>query len=433
RFADEPRRGQEGSMMATGPARRRRERAPRRVLLVAGVLAALLAPPAASRADVDLGNDWVFAFAAFGTTVVCDLQLVQAGTTLSASGDCRGVFRSDVDLSGTVDPQSGAFSLAGTIFEPVGPTIVTVSLAGAPVAEGRLAGSATFDGESGSFVATLCGNANLDPGEACDDGAATDGCCTSACAPKPDGIACSTTADCQIAPTCSAGACVGTPRPAGTECEADGNRCTDDACDAQGSCVAGPCSPCCGGPGCVSAPRWLSCRRPTAERDLIDLQATPPGARNRDRAVWRIPRLQATTPADLPDPTTTAYAVCFYVLGAEEAFTLYFDAVAPAGLGCGRKRCWTRSSKGGVAYNGGPLRPDGVASLRIKPGEDGKAQLSFVGRGPNLDLTHPLEIAGGELLVELHAGESCWAAMYFTGGEPPDVRTDERYRVRGGE
>jgi hypothetical protein len=153
----------------------------------------------------------------------------------------------------------------------------------------------------------------------------------------------------------------------------------------------------------------------------------------KDRIVWKVPHLQATSSTDLPDPLTTDYAACFYILDSDDFFTFYFDAVAPAGLGCGRSRCWTQSLKGGVAYNGGPLKPDGVASLRVKPGDEGKAQLSFVGRGPKLDPTDPLFIHGGELLVELRAGDRCWAARYSTQGFPPDIRTNTRYRTKGGD
>lgn len=310
-----------------------------------------------------------------------------------------------------------------------------VTLEGSPAGDGsELSGLGTFlvpgHDEQGPFHATLCGNGNLDAGEACDDGAVTGGCCTDACTPKPDGVSCTSTAACQIAPSCSAGACVGTPKPAGTDGEADGNRCTDDACDGAGSCVMGPCSPCCGGPQCTSAPRF-SCKGSTDVRDLIDIEKKPDDAR--DRIIWRIPRLEATSLADLPDPATTDYAVCFYTINSVDDFALYFDAVAPAGLGCGRKRCWTQSPTGGVAYNGGRLKPDGVASLRVKPGADGRARLSFIGRGPNLNLTNPLFIFGGSLLVELHAGDACFGARYFNLGERPDIRTSTRYRKKGSE
>lgn len=115
--------------------------------------------------------------------------------------------------------------------------------------------------------------------------------------------------------------------------------------------------------------------------------------------------------------------------------TLVFDSVAPAGQGCGQSRCWTRTRKGGVAYNGGQLKPDGVASLRVTPGPEGKASLAFAARGPNVDFTpvNPDQelFPGGELLVQLRAGDACWSAFYSSSGSPPDIRTNTRYRKKG--
>jgi hypothetical protein len=402
-----------------------------RLRRVSFAIALSLALPGVAGADVDLSNDWVVRFTV-GQPLTCDLRFAQSGGSLTATGDCRG-YESSAGFSGTVDPQTGSFSLVGSIFfhPPIPPA--GVSFAGAPVGDGsQLAGTANVDGQDGTFFAGLCGNGSVDAGEACDDGIATNGCCTAFCTPRTDGISCQSTAACQIAPTCSAGACVGAPKPAGTECEADANACTDDACDGAGSCAAGPCSPCCGGPSCRPEPRYDSCTQPSDTRDLIDVQVTPFGTR--DLVRWTVPHLGATSSEDLPDPQTTDYALCFYMLDADDEFSvLAFDVVAPAGLGCGRARCWTESPTGGVAYNGGALRPDGVVSLRVKPGAEGKAKVSVVGRGPNLDVrSRGGELFdGGELLLELHAGESCWSAHYFNLGQHPDVRTGTRYRKKG--
>ena len=135
----------------------------------------------------------------------------------------------------------------------------------------------------------MCGNAALDPGEACDDGNRTDGdCCSSTCQPEPSGDACDdgdlctqTDAcdgagacvgadpvvcaagggddDCGGAGTCdpATGACVGGPAPDGTACD-DGDPCTvDDACVA-GACAAGELEPaaCVGSFQCYDAFSW---------------------------------------------------------------------------------------------------------------------------------------------------------------------------------
>ena len=399
--------------------------------LAATLVVAALVVPSVARGDVDLSNDW---FVRFGTVqaIECDLTFVQSGSALTANGDCRAS-SPYATFTGTVDPQSGAFSLSGSLWTGAPFPFLYVAFSGAPSGDGStLTGSANVDGFPVTFTASLCGNGNLDANEACDDGSATGGCCTSSCTPRPDGITCTTTEACQIAPTCAAGACVGAPKASGTECEADGNRCTDDACDGAGSCAPGPCSPCCGGPSCSPEPRYGACKGPTDDRDRIDLQSTPFGAR--DKAIWTVPHLEATTLEDLPDPDTTPYGMCFYVLSSFDEFSvLAYDAVAPAGNGCGRARCWTKGPRG-VSYNGGPQRPGGVASLRIGTGADGKAKLSFVGKGPDLGFDNPLPllIHGGELLVELHAGDSCWSAQYVNDGEKPSIRESFRYRTTGG-
>lgn len=414
-------------MIATAPSPSRHLRVLRPI--VSAIAALLLLAPAVAGADVDLTNAWVFSITG-PPALVCDVALVQNVVSLDGTGSCRGV-QSSVTLDGAIDPQSGDFTVDGVIMvNSGGVQLVDLILQGGVSGPGALAGSATLDGMPGSFTASLCGNGVIDGDEACDDGVATNGCCTTSCTPKPDGISCSTTSACQIAPTCSAGVCNGAPKPAGTECEADGNRCTDDACDGAGACVAGPCSPCCGGPNCTSQPR-LSCKAPTDDKHLIDLLASPGGVK--DKLRWTIPHLQATSAAELPDPQTTDYVACFYVLNGVDDFVLSFDAVAPAGLGCGGKRCWTRAKNGTVTYRGGKLRPDGVTSLRVKPGADGKASLTVVGQGAKLDTTDPLQIPGGELLVELHAGDACWGQHYVNLGNRPDIRTSTRYKKRGAQ
>ena len=126
----------------------------------------------------------------------------------------------------------------------------------------------TCDGVQNSEVGTRliesCGNGQLDPGEDCDDGNVADGdCCSAQCRFAAAGSGCtsdgnaytddvcnaagacqhvSNTAPCEEAcvtgARCDGGECVGgTPFASGTACDADGNVCTEDACDAAGHCV----------------------------------------------------------------------------------------------------------------------------------------------------------------------------------------------------
>jgi len=85
---------------------------------------------------------------------------------------------------------------------------------------------------------SLCGNGQLDAGEACDPGRGGDGCCTAGCTLAAAGAACG--ADdgnvCTDAVCDGAGAC--TQRPNTASCD-DGDPCsTGDVC-AQGRCAGG--------------------------------------------------------------------------------------------------------------------------------------------------------------------------------------------------
>lgn len=406
----------------------------RAAVLLLGAIACVVGAPSWARADFDITNDWVVSINVLPgpSSLTCTWAFQQSGGTFTANGSCG----TDVlgGLQGTIDVVTGAVAGTGGAINMQGGPLVDFSFAGSVAPSGATISTTLSGAVTGSMTASLCRNGNVDPGEACDEGFTSGGCCTPSCTVKQDGTSCTTTLGCQIAPTCSAGACVGAPRIAGTSCEADGNRCTDDVCDGAGACTVGACSPCCGGPSCRPEPRW-SCQRPTDDRSLIDVRTTPFG--KNDRIVWTVPHLEATSLDDLPDPGTTPYGVCLYVLDSnDELSVLAYESVAPAGLGCGRSRCWTTGPKG-VSYNGGPQRPNGAASLRVNAGADGKAKLSFVGKGPALGLgtyqPFGLYIPGGELLVELHAGDSCWSAYYVNFGEKPSIRTNARYRMRGGE
>jgi hypothetical protein len=392
---------------------------------------AVLLAPSRARADFDITNDWVVSLNLLPgpTAATCTWAFQQTGGTFSASGSCGA--QTNGGLQGTIDVASGAIFGTGSIMSLSGPE-VNFFIAGNVAASGTTITATVAGVVTGSLTATLCRNGHLDPGEACDEGFTQGGCCTS-CTLKADGTSCGTWQQCQSAPSCSAGACIGTPLPEGTSCDANGTRCTVDACDGAGSCVAGPCSPCCGGPTCRPQPRFGACQRQTAA-SLIDVQTTPLGAK--DKIVWNVPHVEATSVDDLPDPATTPYAVCFYTLDSYDEFSfLSYDVVAPTAQSCGRPNCWKKGLRG-VTYNGGSLKPGGAASLRVNTGVDGKAKLSFVGKGPELGLDplpSGLAIFGGELLVELHAGDSCWSSQYFNLGYKPSIRTNARYRMKGGQ
>jgi outer membrane protein assembly factor BamB len=95
-------------------------------------------------------------------------------------------------------------------------------------------------GASGVRAYSLCGNGQLDPGEACDPGLpGTQGCCTtSTCTNVPVDTPCTDDGNACTGGTCDGGgACRVTFAPADTPCTTDdGDVCTDAVCDAAGTC-----------------------------------------------------------------------------------------------------------------------------------------------------------------------------------------------------
>src|SRR5262249_53130461 len=139
------------------------------------------APPPATA--VDLSGDYVgFNLAPFTVTSV------QTGNALQLSGHLA-VNSNEYPLSatGTVDPGTGAFSVAGEItgFCP------EFALSGSGDGE-ELSGTFTSPTcPSGFFFLTKCGNGVIDPLENCEDGNHADGdCCSARCRADPAGTAC---------------------------------------------------------------------------------------------------------------------------------------------------------------------------------------------------------------------------------------------------
>jgi hypothetical protein len=211
-------------------------------------------------AAIDLSGNYV------GVALVpFTVTFVQTGTALQMIGHI--VVNSTtypLSAAGTVDPATGAFSVAGEI-TGICPAFVY---------------SGTGDGEeltgpftshtcpSGPVLLTKCGNGVIDPLEDCEGGINADrDCCSTRCRLDAAGTACPSDGNdctddvcnatgtcthmpithpcddgnaCTIGDVCNAGACVpGSPAPAGTACTSNGylDLCTADVCDAAGTCT----------------------------------------------------------------------------------------------------------------------------------------------------------------------------------------------------
>jgi cysteine-rich repeat protein len=136
---------------------------------------------------------------------------VQTGTVLQVSGSCSlGSTTYPFPLAGTVDPGTGAFSVAGAI---PGLCVDLVCSGTGDGEETHITCTSSTSACNVSYLATKCGNGVIDPLENCEDGNHADGACCGA--------------RCRV-------------EPAGTACTSDANECTDDVCNAIGMCTHVP-------------------------------------------------------------------------------------------------------------------------------------------------------------------------------------------------
>jgi hypothetical protein len=122
--------------------------------LAALVFAGGLGP---ARAAVDLNGPFlVYSEIQGSPTGECIMTFTQTGTALSVTG-CKA------NASGTIDPETGAFTVSGTC--PLGALTITATAAQDSYtwAGQGPCGDLMFD-----FFGTRCGNDVLDPGEECD-------------------------------------------------------------------------------------------------------------------------------------------------------------------------------------------------------------------------------------------------------------------------
>ena len=206
------------------------------VFLMALLVALGKTPPAAA---IDLSGDYVVP-----DPSPCRLTEAQTGTALQMSGTCTvsppadygcpvDLLSYQFSLTGTVDPVTGAFSATGQI-AGLGADFACTGMGDGEEMHGTCTSSASvFDG---TFSATKCGNGVIDPLESCD--------------PSSEGGAECCSAHCRLA-------------QAGTACASDGNDCTDDVCNAGGTCTHVPLPP-------------AVCRRcnGTCRRDIARCMAT---------------------------------------------------------------------------------------------------------------------------------------------------------------
>lgn len=161
---------------------------------------------------------------------------------------------------------------------------------------------------------------------------------------------------------------------------------------------------------CPSAPA-LDCREQT-EPGTGRLKIQDKSPDSRDQVKWTWAKGEETPEAALGDPAFggTEYVFCTYD-GSQELVFSATPATGPDFCSDGQ-RCW-KDLRSGYSYKDPHRTLDGIATIRLKPGDVGKAKLKIKAQRLNLDppalpLTLPV-------IAQLHASNGeCWESRYST-------------------
>ena len=261
----------------------------------------------------------------------------------------------------------------------------------------------------------------------CDDSnVCTDDSCnpTTGCVHTPGnaGTVCRPSAgDCDVAETCTGTS----PTCPADAYEPDDTVCDDDdACTSGDMCTAGICAgvavacPACqtceSGLGCVAAPRDLCLDPVEPFKALLLLKHNTNDSR--DKLIWKWIKGEETVLEDFGDPLTRDdYTLCIYETVGEQPSVL-LSATAPAGGQCAGRDCWKALSTTGFRYKDKELTPDGLDTIILKAGDDGKAKIIVKGKGAGLILPSPLDVELPVTVQLQSTNGECWQAGYFPVG-----------------
>jgi hypothetical protein len=104
---------------------------------------------------------------------------------------------------------------------------------------------------------------------------------------------------------------------------------------------------------------------------------------------WNLRNGEATSPAELGDPTTsTSYAVCIYrgIGFATEDLGLVLAAEAPAGGTSGTRPSWAVRGNGSIKFKNRDGNADGLTQIFVRASDTGHANVKVRGKGGALHL-----------------------------------------------
>ena len=103
-------------------------------------------------------------------------------------------------------------------------------------------------------------------------------------------------------------------------------------------------------------------------------------------------------------------------------------AVSPGGT-CGTKPCWKSTGSTGFRFQNKAATPEGVTSVKLRAGADGKAQVQVGGAGallplPALGFTLPVTI---QWMVQDGGSTECWQTTFSDAA----TNTTSRFSAAG--
>lgn len=174
-------------------------------------------------------------------------------------------------------------------------------------------------------------------------------------------------------------------------------------------------------PSCPATPD-PACTTPlTSGRSKISIRrpAGVPSAKDKLVFTWGAGR--ASVLADFGNPmSSTGYALCVY----DGASSLVSESRIAAGGSCGRsgRPCWKTNGKT-FTYADASAAAAGIQSVKLKPGVDGKAQISVTAKGSALATPAlPLDASGAVQVQVRNVDDRCWSAAFATPSRN-DART----------
>ena len=335
--------------------------------------------------DVGPANDYAFDVAIAPTGKILVTGQIETGAFFTSD---FGVVRYLSD--GTLDAGFGTGGITRTPFgflSYASPNEMLLQADGRIVLVGSKTSFGPRDFALTRYFGGDCGNGTVELGEQCDDGNTLDGdCCTSRCAFDA----------------------------AGTACTTDGDACTNDQCNASGTCGHTPvtcalCETCDSAIGCYDGPSTGCLGTAPGGRSSLQVKDRPGTVSDVARWKWQTGIIAV---GDFGDPLATDdYALCVYQ-GAGQ--TLWARRTAPAGGACRFRPCWKPLAPNGAKYVDPELSPDGVSSLLLRSNVPGRIQLKWKGKGTALALPSIGTLAVPVRVQLQRTGGACWDVTFAT-------------------